>query len=211
MMKAFSNEKKKKKNKKYTSPPQSYHDSFIKLNNTINNIMSDISINILSDNKLIEEVENKFISDINEIMIEIKKIIEVESESEGKYELLNKTFYLNDESLNYIEEIGNELKEQLIEKIEEIYKDDLDEFNEYSNKKIKEEIENINSFLNDKFIATETEIEKGVNINDFDDEIEIISLQKSTIDDIVKGFENYKEEINNIFNEDKLIEQLRIL
>ena len=135
--------------------------------------MSDISINILSDNKLIEEVENKFILDINEIMLEIKKIIEVESESEGKYELLNKTFYLNNESLNYIEEIGNELKEQLKEKIEEIYKDDLDEFNKYSNKIIKEEINNINSFLNDKFIATEIEIEKGVNINDFDDEIEI--------------------------------------
>ncbi len=45
----------------------------------------------------------------------------------------------------------------------------------------------------------------------FDEEIEIISLQKSTIDDIVKGFENYKEELNNIFNEDKLIEQFRIL
>ena len=202
IMRAFSAEKNyySNSNNKYFSPSQSYYDSYDQLYVNIRKMISELgNIEISLDNELIDEIENVLKSRINDISSEIKKQIQLTSQSLGTFELLNTTFTLMDYSDNFLDENTNNLKAQLRKEIEKIYNNDIENFKSECQQFIDEQIKIVNTFLNDTFIATYTKLEQDVDLDSLKERIEITSLINETKDTIFNGYQNYIKKLIDLF------------
>ena len=214
IMRAFSAEKNyySNSNNKYFSPSQSYYDSYDQLYVNIRKMISELgNIEISLNNELIDEIENVLKSRINDISSEIKKQIQLTSQSLGTFELLNTTFTLMDYSDNFLDENTNNLKAQLRKEIEKIYNNDIENFKSECQQFIDEQIKIVNTFLNDTFIATYTKLEQDVDLDSLKERIEITSLINETKDTIFNGYQNYIKKLIDLFNEKKLKNQFKKL
>ena len=213
IMRAFSNERNYYKNQKnYYSPSQSYYDSFDQLKNDIKNIGNNFgNLNISLNKELINEVENVFISRIDDITSEIKEKIKLTFDSHGTFKLFNSTLSISNYSFGVLDEKSDNLKKELKNLIEERYENALDGFKNKCQEIVDKQIDNVESFLEDEFEASTAELNKDVDLYSADETKEINSLFNSTKDNILDNYQKYLIKLNEVFNENNLMNQFNKL